>query len=96
LELSTAVRARAYNAAACRGVPGDFTFTEAIAAAGHGIGDSEVVNAVGGLVSKSLAVADVSGPVARFRLPETTRAYASTKLRMSQPVVRCDAVPAMM
>ena len=76
--------------------PGDFTLSEAItAAAGHGIGDIEVVNAVGGLVSKSLAVADISGPVTRFRLPETMRAYAATKLRMPQPDVRCVALPAM-
>ena len=76
--------------------PGDFTLSEAItAAAGHGIGDIEVVNAVGGLVSKSLAVADISGPVTRFRLPETMRAYAATKLRMPQPDVRRVALPAM-
>jgi predicted ATPase/DNA-binding winged helix-turn-helix (wHTH) protein len=72
--------------------PGDFTLSDAIAAAaGQGIGYFEVVDAVGGLVSKSLAIADISGPVARFRLPETTRAYASTKLRMPQPDVRLSA-----
>lgn len=76
--------------------PGDFTMTEAIAAAAnYGIGDSEVVGAVGGLVSKSLAMADISGPVTRFRLPETTRAYASAKLRLPQADVRRAAVPAM-
>jgi predicted ATPase/DNA-binding winged helix-turn-helix (wHTH) protein len=76
--------------------PGDFTLTDAIdIVARHGIGDTEVVDAVGGLVSKSLAMADLSGPVTRFRLPETTRVYASTKLRIPQPDVRCAAAPAM-
>jgi predicted ATPase len=57
--------------------PGDFTLADAIAAAAdHGIDDTEAVGAVVGLVSKSLAMADISGPVTRYRLPETTRAYA--------------------
>jgi predicted ATPase/DNA-binding winged helix-turn-helix (wHTH) protein len=76
--------------------PGDFTLTEAIAeAADHGVGDIEVVVGVVGLVSKSLAMSDASGPVTRFRLAETTRAYASAKWRMPQPDARGVAVPAM-
>jgi predicted ATPase/DNA-binding winged helix-turn-helix (wHTH) protein len=77
--------------------PGDFTLTEAIAAAAdHCVDDIEVVDAVVGLVSKSLAMADASGSVTRYRLAETTRAYASAKSRMAQPDARCVAVPATM
>lgn len=64
----------------------DFTLSEAIAiSAGNGIGDVQVVCAVGGLVAKSLAMSDVRGSVTRYRLPETTRAYACAKLRMAGP-----------
>jgi len=40
----------------------------------------EVVNCLGSLVAKSLVTADVSGTVPRYRLLETTRAYALEKL----------------
>ena len=67
---------------------GDFTLSEAIAiSAGNGIGDVQVVSAVGGLVAKSLAMSDVRGAVTRYRLPETTRAYACAKLRMVEPAM---------
>ena len=56
--------------------PGAFTLAEAISTAtDEGIGDIEVLDAVGGLVAKSLAMLDAGGPVARYRLAETTRAY---------------------
>jgi predicted ATPase/DNA-binding winged helix-turn-helix (wHTH) protein len=77
--------------------PGEFTLADAIAvAADQGVGDTEAVSAVVGLVSKSLAMADVSGPVTRYRLPETTRAYAFSKAPMSQSALRCAEMPAMM
>jgi predicted ATPase/DNA-binding winged helix-turn-helix (wHTH) protein len=61
---------------------GDFTLAAAITAATEdGIGPVQVADAVGGLVSKSLATSDISGPVTRYRLMETTRAYACAKWR---------------
>ncbi len=56
-------------------------------AADDGIRDVQVVDAVGGLVSKSLAMLDASGSVMRYRLPETTRAYACAKLRTMEPAL---------
>ncbi|MEJ0017252.1 MAG: winged helix-turn-helix domain-containing protein [Acetobacteraceae bacterium] len=65
--------------------PGDFSLAEAVdMATSDGIKDIEVIGAVGGLVSKSLAMLDVSGSVTRYRLPAMTRAYASAKLRSAQ------------
>jgi predicted ATPase len=59
---------------------GDFTLAAAIVAAGgDGIRDVQIADALGGLVSKSLATSDISGSVTRYRLPETTRAYACAK-----------------
>jgi predicted ATPase/DNA-binding winged helix-turn-helix (wHTH) protein len=42
--------------------------------------EAEVVNAIAELIAKSLASTDMSGPVPRHRLLDTTRTYASTKL----------------
>src|SRR5262245_5000832 len=41
---------------------------------------SDVASAIADLVTKSLVFADVEGPTAVYRLPETTRAYACEKL----------------
>ncbi|WP_084302352.1 winged helix-turn-helix domain-containing protein [Bradyrhizobium sp. WSM2254] len=49
-------------------------------AGGPGIGAEEVFDAVGGLLMKSLASADTTGSVARYRLLDTTRTYAALKL----------------
>lgn len=60
--------------------PGDFSLAEAVTiAAKGGVGEIQVVAALGGLVSKSLAMLDVSGAAARYRLPETTRVYVCAK-----------------
>jgi predicted ATPase len=62
--------------------PGEFTLAEAIGlGTGDGIREIEVVGAVDGLVSKSLATLDASGSVTRYCLPETTRAYACAKVQ---------------
>jgi len=69
--------------------PGDFTLAEAIdVASDAAIAAADVVDAVCGLVAKSLATADGSGPVTRFRLPEMTRAFACANARHA-------ALPAM-
>lgn len=60
-------------------LPGDFTMADAIGAAGDEMEDGQVVCAVSNLVSKSLATLDMSGPVMRYRLPQTTRVYAYAK-----------------
>jgi predicted ATPase/DNA-binding winged helix-turn-helix (wHTH) protein len=61
---------------------GNFTMDAASAvAAGDGIASSRVVDHVASLVAKSLVSVDVGGAVARYRLLETTRAYALEKLR---------------
>ncbi len=56
---------------------GSFTFASALAVAG---GDGDVIAALEDLVAKSLVSADVSGTVVRYRLLDTTRAYAAQKL----------------
>jgi predicted ATPase/DNA-binding winged helix-turn-helix (wHTH) protein len=48
--------------------------------ASAGVTPSEVVNGVASLVAKSLVAAEVEGTVARYRLLDTTRAYALEKL----------------
>ena len=54
---------------------------EAVAACcARGLAGHNVLNLLGGLVDKSLLVADPSGPVTRYRLLETIRAYAEAKL----------------
>jgi predicted ATPase/DNA-binding winged helix-turn-helix (wHTH) protein len=61
-----------------------FTLEAASAvAAGAGIAAAEVVECVANLVTKSLIVADVGGPVPCYHLLETTRAYALQKLTKS-------------
>ena len=63
---------------------GDFTLESACAvAAGRHIAVPEVVGGVANLVAKSLISADVSGAAVRYRLLDTTRAYAIGKLRDS-------------
>jgi predicted ATPase/DNA-binding winged helix-turn-helix (wHTH) protein len=42
--------------------------------------EAEVYDAIAELIAKSLASSDMSGPVPRYRLLDTTRNYASTKL----------------
>ena len=43
--------------------------------------EAEVHHAIMALIAKSLASADMSGPVPRYRLLDTTRTYAASKLR---------------
>ena len=45
--------------------------------------EDEITGQVLGLVAKSLVIADVSGTEPRYRLLETTRAYALEKLAAS-------------
>jgi predicted ATPase/DNA-binding winged helix-turn-helix (wHTH) protein len=60
---------------------GAFTIEAASAvSAGAGICFSEVIDGIENLVKKSLLSADVSGPVAEYRLLDTTRAYVLQKL----------------
>ena len=60
---------------------GAFTMEQAItAAAGGEIAPSDVVHFLASLVAKSLVASDVSAGVPRYRLLETTRAYAMEKL----------------
>jgi tetratricopeptide (TPR) repeat protein len=60
---------------------GDFTL-EAVrqVAADNLISETDIIAGVANLVSKSLAGVDVLGPVAHYRLLESTRAYALEKL----------------
>jgi predicted ATPase/DNA-binding winged helix-turn-helix (wHTH) protein len=79
--LSEQERATLHSVAA---FPGEFTLDDAIGlGTGDGIREFEVVGAVDGLVSKSLATLDASGSVTRYRLPETTRAYACAKVQLA-------------
>lgn len=57
---------------------GAFALESAIAVAGDD--DSDVIEAVANLVSKSLISADVGGSVVQYRLLDTTRVYAMQKL----------------
>jgi predicted ATPase len=68
---------------------GGFTLTAANAvAASAEFAASDVVDGVANLVAKSLVGADVGGAIARFRLLETTRAYALEKLAESGEIER--------
>ena len=71
---------------------GGFTLAAASAVAtGAELGAPEIVDGVTALVEKSLVAVDVEGPVTRYRLLETTRAYALEKLADSgelDPVAR--------
>ncbi|MGO9172067.1 MAG: ATP-binding protein [Rhodomicrobium sp.] len=65
-------------------IAGSFTTAAASLVAAHGeIGASEALRCLSQLVTKSLVVSDIRGPVARFRLLETTRAYALEMLAAS-------------
>src|SRR5262249_18364306 len=60
---------------------GDFTPESARAvASGAGIAASEVFDCIANLVAKSLISADIGGDIVRYRLLDTTRAYALEKL----------------
>jgi predicted ATPase/DNA-binding winged helix-turn-helix (wHTH) protein len=59
---------------------GSFTLETARQVAAGDVGADAVSDAVGGLFAKSLASNDMSGPVTRYRLLDTTRAYAAKKL----------------
>ena len=60
---------------------GDFAPEAASAvASGAGIAESEVFDLIVGLVEKSLVIADIGGDIVRYRLLDTTRAYALEKL----------------
>lgn len=64
---------------------GGFTLEAAQSVAGApGVKDEEVFDAVDGLFTKSLIAADASGPRTRYRLLDTTRVYAATKLAESR------------
>ena len=52
-------------------------------AASSEIAPSDVVDGVSSLVAKSLVAAEVDGTIARYRLLDTTRAYALEKLAES-------------
>ena len=66
---------------------GNFTVEDAIAlVADDEATDEKVVNALANLVEKSLIAADVRGLQARYRLLDTTRAYATLKLAESGKV----------
>jgi predicted ATPase/DNA-binding winged helix-turn-helix (wHTH) protein len=52
-------------------------------AAGDDVDETEVVTVLVGLVAKSLISADTSAPATRYRLLDTTRAYAFAKLSES-------------
>ena len=60
-----------------------FTFDAAQHVAGDGLEGELLFDAVGGLFAKSLASADSSGPATRYRLLDSTRAYAWKKLEDS-------------
>jgi predicted ATPase/DNA-binding winged helix-turn-helix (wHTH) protein len=50
----------------------------------------EVIDSLANLVGKSLVSADVVGPSVRYRLLETTRAYAREKAADSRELARCE------
>jgi predicted ATPase/DNA-binding winged helix-turn-helix (wHTH) protein len=61
---------------------GHFTMSSAIeVSTADGIGEPEIIDYIGNLVSKSLISADISSGLGRYRLLDTTRAYAIEKLR---------------
>jgi predicted ATPase/DNA-binding winged helix-turn-helix (wHTH) protein len=60
---------------------GAFTMDAAIAVVrDEALGECDAIDAVSGLVEKSLVVTQMSGGAMRYRLLETTRSYASQKL----------------
>src|SRR3954470_24733554 len=60
---------------------GDFALDSAVAVAGGDDLPCDVIDGVANLLAKSLVAVDVGGPVVRYRLLDTTRAYALRKLR---------------
>jgi predicted ATPase len=62
---------------------GGFTLAAAIAVAGDGGSETSIVNGISDLVDKSLVALDVSASPPRWRLLDTTRAYAREKLAES-------------
>jgi predicted ATPase/DNA-binding winged helix-turn-helix (wHTH) protein len=61
---------------------GHFTMASAIdVSIADGFDEAGIIDHIGNLVSKSLISADISGGFARYRLLDTTRAYAREKLR---------------
>ncbi len=74
---------------------GGFTLEAATAVARDGALDEfEIVDGVSSLVAKSLVAADTSGSRARYRLLETTRAYALEKLAESDETAVIEAAHA--
>jgi predicted ATPase len=64
---------------------GEFSFTEAAAISAHAMPDSgDVSELIEGLLAKSLLTPVRYGPALRYRLLDTTRAYALSKLAKSQ------------
>ena len=69
---------------------GDFTLDAATRVVNLGeAAAGDIVELLASLVAKSLVTADVGGPVSRYRLLETMRAYAAEKLAVSS---ECEAV----
>ncbi len=65
-------------------------------AAGPDVLAEDVFDLVSALVSKSLVVADTTGPVTRFRMLETTRRYAAEKLHDAGEAARARDMAAFM
>ncbi len=63
--------------------PGSFAPEAAQFVARADISESDIFEAVNGLIAKSLVAPEASGPAIRFRLLDTTRAYARSKLENS-------------
>lgn len=62
-------------------LPGSFALDAACAVgADDAVDEYEVIDVLAQLVSRSLVMAETDGPAARYRLLETTRAYATEKL----------------
>lgn len=60
---------------------GHFSMDDAVAViADDDATEADIVNAIANLVDKSLVAADANGPRVRYRLLDTTRAYAALKL----------------
>ena len=71
---------------------GGFTLEAATAVAADATLDEfEIVDGLGSLVAKSLVAADTSGARPRYRLLETTRAYALEKLAEAQETAAIEA-----
>ena len=84
LELSAAPGRRADGPASSRAYfAGDFPMEAACARRRRSGPGSEMVDHVANLVGKSLVAADPRGEVAQYRLLDTTRLYASEKLKSS-------------